>query len=57
MKNGEELYNEHLDRYMKTVELEKTDRTPVMFNVDSFCARHMGVKLSDFVSSLQLLKW
>lgn len=54
MKNGEELYNEHLDRYMKTVELEKTDRTPVMFNADSFCARHMGVKLSDFVSSLQL---
>lgn len=54
MKNGEELYNEHLDRYMKTVEFKKTDRIPVMFNADSFCARHMGVKLSDFVSSLQL---
>ncbi|OBR96210.1 MULTISPECIES: uroporphyrinogen decarboxylase family protein [Clostridium] len=54
MKTGQSLYDEHLDRYMKTVALMKTDRTPVMINGDSFCAKHMGVKLSDFVSNLQL---
>lgn len=54
MKNGRELYNERLERYMKAVSLQKTDRTPIMISADSFCAKHMGVKLSDFVSDLEL---
>ncbi|EGO62999.1 uroporphyrinogen decarboxylase family protein [Acetonema longum] len=53
MKSTQELLKERTERVHKAIALEKTDRTPVIMMMDSFCARHMGVKLADFVSSLQ----
>ncbi|HWR42972.1 uroporphyrinogen decarboxylase family protein [Sporomusa sp.] len=54
MKNGQDLYNEHLTRFNKAVALEKTDRTPVMFNANDFCAVQRGVKLSEFSLDMTL---
>ncbi|MEW6624849.1 MAG: uroporphyrinogen decarboxylase family protein [Bacillota bacterium] len=48
MKSAQELYNERLNRILKAVALEKPDRVPVVPLGDSFCAKHLGVKLSDF---------
>lgn len=54
MKDRKALYSERLERYAKAINLEKTDRTPVIIMADSFCARYKGVKLADFVSDLEL---
>ncbi len=48
MANASKLYEERLERILATVRLEKTDRVPVVPLGDSFCARHLGVKLSEF---------
>ncbi len=48
-----ELLAEKKARLAKVIALEKPDRTPVILMEDSFCAVHMGVKLSDFCSSLK----
>lgn len=53
MKTPKELYSEHLERLKKTIALEKTDRTPCAFMVDSFCANHMGAKMSEFCMSAE----
>lgn len=50
----QELYAERLNRIKKTVALEKTDRVPVVPLGDSFCARHLGVKLSEFCTNPRL---
>ncbi|KZL91794.1 uroporphyrinogen decarboxylase family protein [Clostridium magnum] len=47
MKTNEELYNQRIDRFRKTLALEKTDRTPVILMMDAFAAKHMGLKLAD----------
>lgn len=39
---------------MKAIALEKPDRTPVILSADSFCARHMGIKLSAFIADVKL---
>ncbi|WP_246105655.1 uroporphyrinogen decarboxylase family protein [Sporomusa termitida] len=46
------LLKERKARIRKAFSLEKPDRTPVVLMADAFCATHMGVKLSDFCSSL-----
>lgn len=48
MATMEELYHEKLNRIKKAVALEKPDRVPVVPLGDSFCARHLGIKLSEF---------
>jgi uroporphyrinogen-III decarboxylase len=48
-----ELLAEKKARLDKVIALEKPDRTPVIIMADAFCAVHMGVKLSDFCSSLK----
>ena len=53
MKTPQELLQERKERIRKAVALEQTDRTPVVTLADGFCATHMGVKLSDFCSSLK----
>ena len=53
MKTNHELLSERKERLRKAVALEKPDKTPFILMADAFCARHMGVKLSDFCSSLQ----
>ncbi|WP_211289719.1 hypothetical protein SPSIL_006060 [Sporomusa silvacetica DSM 10669] len=53
MKTPQELLKERKERIRKAVALEKTDRTPVVTLADGFCATHMGVKLSEFCSSLK----
>ncbi|HEY3425726.1 MAG TPA: uroporphyrinogen decarboxylase family protein, partial [Negativicutes bacterium] len=53
MKTKQEILNERTVRLKKAIALEKTDRTPVILSADAFCANHMGVKLSDFCSTLK----
>lgn len=48
-----ELLAEKKARLDKVIALEKPDRTPVVLMMDGFCAVQMGVKLSDFSSSLR----
>ncbi|HEY3423873.1 MAG TPA: uroporphyrinogen decarboxylase family protein [Negativicutes bacterium] len=52
MKSNQELLQERKTRIRQAVALEKPDKTPVVTLADGFCATHMGVKLSDFCSSL-----
>lgn len=54
MKTPQELYNERLNRIKTAVALEKPDRVPVVPLGDSFCARHLGVKLSEFCTTPEL---
>ncbi|MDF2569925.1 MAG: methylcobalamin:coenzyme methyltransferase [Sporomusa sp.] len=53
MKTNQELLNERISRVQKAIALEKPDRTPVVIQTDGFCATHMGVKMSEFCSSLE----
>jgi len=53
MKTNQELLSERKERVRKAVALEKPDKTPFILMADAFCARHMGVKMSDFCSSLK----
>ncbi len=50
MATGMELYEENLDRILKTVRFEKTDRTPVVPLADSFCAKQQGLDLTMFTN-------
>jgi hypothetical protein len=54
MKSVQELYSERLNRIKAAVALEKPDQVPVVLMGDAFCANHIGVKLSEFCSDLQL---
>ncbi len=54
MTKNQDLYNERLDRIKKAIALEKPDRTPFVPMADSFCANHMGVKISDFCTNIEL---
>jgi uroporphyrinogen-III decarboxylase len=53
LKTALELFQERTDRLIKTIRLEKADRTPVILTADAFHANQMGVKLSDFCSHVQ----
>lgn len=53
MKTNQELYQERLTRLKKVIALEKPDRTPVILTGDAFCARHVGMKLSEFCSNMK----
>ncbi|NPV30386.1 MAG: uroporphyrinogen-III decarboxylase [Firmicutes bacterium] len=54
MATARELYEERLNRIKTAVALGKPDRVPVVPLGDSFCARHMGVKLADFCMDPEL---
>ncbi|HWR08700.1 uroporphyrinogen decarboxylase family protein [Sporomusa sp.] len=53
MKTSEELLQERTVRIKKAIALEKPDKTPVVLSGDAFAAKHMGVKLSDYISTLE----
>ncbi len=53
MKTNQELLAERKERVRKAIALEKPDKTPMILMADAFCAKHMGVKLSDFCRSLK----
>ncbi|SMD14563.1 uroporphyrinogen decarboxylase family protein [Sporomusa malonica] len=53
MKTNQELLKERTERLKKAILLEKTDRTPVILTGDAFCARHVGMKLSEFCMNLK----
>jgi len=53
MKTTQELLLERKNRVSKAIALEKPDRTPLIMMMDSFCAGHVGVKMSDFCKSLK----
>jgi hypothetical protein len=53
MQTTKELLLERKTRVNKAIALEKTDRTPLILMMDSFCARHVGVKMADFCKNLK----
>lgn len=53
MKSSQELLQERMERIKKAIALEKPDRTPVVISADAFHAAQMGVKLSEFCSSIK----
>ncbi|EGO62522.1 uroporphyrinogen decarboxylase family protein [Acetonema longum] len=53
MKTNQELLQERKDRLKKAITFQKTDRTPVILTGDAFCARHVGMKLSEFCSDMK----
>ncbi|HEY3424601.1 MAG TPA: uroporphyrinogen decarboxylase family protein [Negativicutes bacterium] len=53
MQTTKELLQERTERVKKAIALEKPDKTPVILSGDAFCANHMGVKLSDYVSNVK----
>jgi uroporphyrinogen-III decarboxylase len=48
-----ELLEAKKARLKKAIALEKPDRTPVILMEDSFCAVHMGVKMSEYSKDLK----
>ncbi|KUO53550.1 MAG: uroporphyrinogen-III decarboxylase [Desulfitibacter sp. BRH_c19] len=48
MTSTTDLFNERLNRIRTAVELRKPDRVPIVPLGDSFCANHLGEKVSDF---------
>ncbi|WP_094606820.1 Uroporphyrinogen decarboxylase [Sporomusa silvacetica DSM 10669] len=53
MKTTQELFQERTERVMKTIALEKTDRTPVIQLFDAFAAPHMGVTMKEYCTSFK----
>ena len=53
MKTNQELLSERKERLRKAIALEKSDKTCCILMADAFCARHMGVKMSDFCKSIK----
>jgi uroporphyrinogen-III decarboxylase len=51
MTAANELYEERLKRIKTAAALEKPDRVPVVPLANAFCARHMGVKMSEFCTN------
>lgn len=54
MKTAQQLLQERTERIKKAIIFEKTDRAPIVLSGDAFCARHVGIKLSEFCSSLKI---
>ncbi|MCR4435709.1 MAG: uroporphyrinogen decarboxylase family protein [Clostridiales bacterium] len=46
---NQELFNTRVNRIMTAATLGKPDQIPVVLTADAFCAKHMGVKLADFI--------
>jgi len=53
MKSNAELLNVRKERVRKAVALEKVDRTPVVLQMDAFCAKHMGAPMDRFAGNLR----
>ncbi|HEY3425161.1 MAG TPA: uroporphyrinogen decarboxylase family protein [Negativicutes bacterium] len=53
MKTNKDLLQERTERLRKAIALEKPDRTPVIPGGDAFHAIQMGVKLSEYCSSVK----
>lgn len=55
MKTAQELYNERLNRIKTAVAYEaEPDRVPIAALGNAFCAKHLGVKLSEFCTNPML---
>ena len=54
MKTAQELFKERYERLSKTLAHEKADRTPVVLMEDAKAANHMGVKLSEYISTIKV---
>ena len=53
MKTMQEIYNHRLERLNKAIALEKPDRTPIILQMDGFCATHMGYTLADLCKGVR----
>ncbi|MCR4436367.1 MAG: uroporphyrinogen decarboxylase family protein [Clostridiales bacterium] len=51
---NQELYQLRLNRIKKAIKLEKPDKTPFIPMGDAFFAKRAGVKLSEFVSNMEV---
>lgn len=49
-----QIYNEHLERTLKAVHMEKVDKIPYSFSGPAYVARRQGVKMSEFVTDFKL---
>lgn len=45
-----QLYNEHLERTLKAVRMEKVDKIPYSFSGPAYMAKRQGLTMSEFVS-------
>jgi len=54
MKPPQELLVERTNRIQSAIALQKTDRVPVVLSSDAFCAKHLNVRLSEFVNNPDL---
>jgi len=54
MQTNQALYNERLNRIKTAVALGTPDRVPVVPVGNSFCANHLGVKVSEFAKDIEL---
>ena len=52
MSTPEALLQQRLDRLRKTINLEKTDRTPMVLMADAFYARERGRKIADLCKGI-----
>jgi hypothetical protein len=53
VKTAPQLLQERTERLKKTIAFAKTDRAPVILTGDAFFARHVGMKLAEFCSSMK----
>jgi hypothetical protein len=51
-KSVPELLQERQERIRRSAAVETNDRAPVVLQMSGFCARHVGVPMKDFCSSL-----
>ncbi|MDF2631716.1 MAG: uroD [Caproiciproducens sp.] len=51
MKTAQQLLGERITRIQTAVALGKPDRVPLVLLADSFCANHLGVKMSEFCTN------
>jgi len=54
MKTPAALLDERLDRLKKTINLEKTDRTPMVLMADAFYAKEQGRKIADLCKGIKM---
>lgn len=45
-------YNEHLERTLKAIRMEKVDKVPYSYSGPAYMARRQGLKMSEFLSDL-----
>lgn len=48
-----QLYNEHLERTLKAVRMEKVDKIPYSYSGPAYMAKHQGLTMSEFLNDFE----